>query len=170
VSICLSVRPSAWNYSAPTGRILKRFNIWVFFENLSEALKFYKSLTRITGTLHEDLCTVMTICRPILLGMRNILDKVAQNIKTLILCAINFFQKSQCLGDNVENYWTARQATYTNIIRRMRSDTGYPKLQTGTQNLQYLLIFHGKIGCTNTSQYYVTLCYVALHEERFCIG
>jgi hypothetical protein len=53
LSVCLSVRPSAWNNSAPTGRILTRFNIWVFLENLSKKLKFYKSLTRITGILQK---------------------------------------------------------------------------------------------------------------------
>jgi len=90
---------------------------------------------KITGTLHGELCTFITIYCPILLGMRNILDKGAQKIKTLILCAITFFQKSPCLWDNVENDGAARQATYTNIIRRIRSNTGYPKLQTHTQNL-----------------------------------
>jgi len=31
----LSVCPSAWNNSAPTGRIFMKFDIWEFFENLS---------------------------------------------------------------------------------------------------------------------------------------
>jgi hypothetical protein len=30
----ISVRPPAWNNSAPTGRIFMRFDIWPFFENL----------------------------------------------------------------------------------------------------------------------------------------
>jgi len=38
----MSVHPSAWNNSAPTGRILMKFYIWGFFEN------------RTTGTLLED--------------------------------------------------------------------------------------------------------------------
>jgi hypothetical protein len=42
---------SAWNNSAPTGRIFMKFNIWVFFENLSRKLKFHWNLTRITDTL-----------------------------------------------------------------------------------------------------------------------
>jgi hypothetical protein len=40
-SSCLSVRPSAWNNSAPTGRIFMKFNIRGFFENLSRKLKFH---------------------------------------------------------------------------------------------------------------------------------
>jgi hypothetical protein len=34
------VRPSAWNNSAPTGRIVLKFRIWIFFENLSDICKF----------------------------------------------------------------------------------------------------------------------------------
>jgi hypothetical protein len=40
-----SARPPARNNSASTGRIFMKIYVWVFFENLS----------RITGTLHEDI-------------------------------------------------------------------------------------------------------------------
>ena len=33
-SVCLSVYPTTWNSSAPTGRIFMKFHIWVFFENI----------------------------------------------------------------------------------------------------------------------------------------
>jgi hypothetical protein len=39
-----------------------RYLIRGFFENLSRKLKSHYSLTRITGTLHEDLC-IFTIPR-----------------------------------------------------------------------------------------------------------
>ena len=51
---CLSVCPSAWKNSAPTGRIFMKFDIWLFFENLSREFKVHYNLTRITGILHED--------------------------------------------------------------------------------------------------------------------
>ena len=35
----MSVRPSAWNNSAPTGRIYMKFDIWGFFENVLEKIK-----------------------------------------------------------------------------------------------------------------------------------
>jgi hypothetical protein len=38
--------------------------------------------------------------------------KVVEKIKTHILCSIIFFRKSCRLWDNVENYGTARQATW----------------------------------------------------------
>jgi hypothetical protein len=33
-SFVMSVRPSVWNDSAPTGRSLKKSDIWLFIENL----------------------------------------------------------------------------------------------------------------------------------------
>jgi len=41
----------------PTGRIFMRFNVSVFFENLSRKLKIHENLARIAGTLHEDMGT-----------------------------------------------------------------------------------------------------------------
>ena len=42
LSLYLSVRPSAWNNSVPTGRIFMKFDIWASFETLSR--KFQVSL------------------------------------------------------------------------------------------------------------------------------
>ena len=41
ISFAMSVRPSAWNNSTPTGQIFIQFDISVFFENLSRILKFH---------------------------------------------------------------------------------------------------------------------------------
>ena len=38
----MSVRPSAWNSSAPTGRILMKLDIWAFFENVWKNSSFIK--------------------------------------------------------------------------------------------------------------------------------
>jgi hypothetical protein len=81
VSSCLSVCPSAWNNSAVIGRIF--LNLYLnFFLNILEKFKFHYILTRITGTLHEDVCTVLNITRPFLLGRRNISDRFVEKIKT----------------------------------------------------------------------------------------
>ena len=53
MSVCPSVRPSALNNLSPTGRILMKFDIWVFFENLFRKFKFHWNLTGITGIWHE---------------------------------------------------------------------------------------------------------------------
>ena len=53
ITLCPPVRPFAWNNSATTGRIFMKFDILVFFENVSRKIKFPENLTRITGTLHK---------------------------------------------------------------------------------------------------------------------
>ena len=53
VTFVMSVRLSAWNKAAPTGRIFMKFVIWVHLENLLRNNKFHENMTRITGTLHE---------------------------------------------------------------------------------------------------------------------
>jgi len=44
-------------------------------------------MTRMTGTLHEKLCTFMVICAVILLRMGND-TKVVEEIKTDTLCSV----------------------------------------------------------------------------------
>ena len=47
-----------------------------------------------TGTLHEKLCTFITISRSLPLGMRNLFrTKVAEKIKISVVCPITFFSK-----------------------------------------------------------------------------
>jgi hypothetical protein len=41
ISFVMSVCPSVWDNSAPTGRIFMKFGIWLFFENLSREFKFH---------------------------------------------------------------------------------------------------------------------------------
>jgi hypothetical protein len=93
MSVCLSISASVWNNSAPTSRIFVKFNIWVFFENISRKFKFYCNLTRITGTLHDDLCTFMIISPWILIRIRNVSDtSCGENHYTCFMCN-NIFPK-----------------------------------------------------------------------------
>jgi len=41
ISFIMSVHPSSWNNLIPTGQIFMKFNIYVFFENLSRIFKFH---------------------------------------------------------------------------------------------------------------------------------
>jgi len=43
--------------------ILTKFDIPLFFSNLSTNLKFHQTMRRITAVLYEDLCT-FTLIRP----------------------------------------------------------------------------------------------------------
>ena len=118
--VCLSVCLSAWNNSAPIGRILMKCDIRIFLDKLSIKCKFHYNRTRITGTLHEYLPTLMAVSRSVLFVMRNVSDKSCRE-NTHILLSVNlFFRKSCRLWDNAEKYCTAGQATDNNIIRRKR--------------------------------------------------
>jgi hypothetical protein len=64
MSACLSV----WYNSAPTRRIFRKFVIEDFSKIFLEKFKFRDNLTRITGTLHEEMCTFLKIildCGPV---------------------------------------------------------------------------------------------------------
>jgi hypothetical protein len=51
----LSVFPSAWNISAPAGRIFMKFGIWVFYEKSVVKIQFSLKPDKNNGnTLHED--------------------------------------------------------------------------------------------------------------------
>jgi hypothetical protein len=111
----MSVHPSTWNNTAPTGRIFMKFDIWEFFCNLSRKLMFHWNRTRITGTVHEDQYTFLTISRSVLLRMRNVSDKFAEKIETHILCSVTCFRKSCRVWDNVERYCTGGHAIDENM-------------------------------------------------------
>jgi hypothetical protein len=119
IRFVMSVHLSAWKNSAPTGRIFISFHIWVFSGNLSRKLKLHQFLTIITGTLHEYLCTSMTISRWIILW-EMLQTKVVEEIIIHILCSVAFFPKIVPFMRYIEKYGRAWQATDGNIIRRMR--------------------------------------------------
>ena len=74
--LCLSVRPSAWNDSAPTGRIFVNFYIWEFFSKIRwENQSLINILTWVTGTLREGVCAVVIISQRIFPRVKNVLEK-----------------------------------------------------------------------------------------------
>ena len=53
-----------------------KFDISLFFENVSRKVKLRYNMIRTTGTLHADLSTFMIILRLILLRMRKFQTKL----------------------------------------------------------------------------------------------
>ena len=146
----MSVCPSAWGNSAPTGRIFKKFHL-INFETLQRKFNFHQYLTIITGTLHENRYTFM-ISRLILLRMRNVSEgKIAEKTKnTHFMFNIFFLRKSCRLRENVGKYCRATRANDDNIKwSACALRAGYLRLQTRTKNMQYLLLFHGNNGYAN---------------------
>jgi hypothetical protein len=90
-----SVWQSEWNYTAPTGWIFMKFDIWVFFENLLREFMFYWNLTRITGTLYEDQYTFLIISHYVLLEWEMFQTEIVDKIKTHIVMFSNFFSPSK---------------------------------------------------------------------------
>jgi predicted metallopeptidase len=74
-----------------------QFNTGVILENISRKFKFLSNVSRITATLHEDLCTLMIIRRSVLLRMRSVRDKTVGKIKTYIFGSILFFFENRAV-------------------------------------------------------------------------
>jgi hypothetical protein len=91
---CVCVCPSAWNNFAPTGQIFVKFDICAFFQKLSRILEFNLNLTRITGTLHIDVCTFMIITRWIIFGMRNSSENLCTENQNTHFMFNNFFAEN----------------------------------------------------------------------------
>jgi hypothetical protein len=89
--------PSTWNNSAPTGRIFMKFDIWGLFEYLLRKLKFHYNVTKVTGTLREDLCILMIISLKIVLRVVNILGKICRENKNAHFVLNRHFPKNLAL-------------------------------------------------------------------------
>jgi len=94
-----------------------KFEIWVFFENLS---KIQVSLNSDKNNGYQY--TFLIIPRSLLLRMRNFSHKCCrENQNTRFIFNNAFFspRKSHCLWDNVEKYGATGKATNHNTTRRM---------------------------------------------------
>ena len=85
VSFFMYVCPSAWNNSAPIGRIFIKF--YIIFRKFAEEIQGSKNLTRITRNLHENARTRVILCRRTLLSVTDISDKSCRQNQNF------FFQK-----------------------------------------------------------------------------
>ena len=119
IGFVVNVLLSAWNNSAPTGRIFMKFDIWVFSETLSRKTRFIKSsknnvyCTRRPAHIYDHFSLSWSynekcfrqICR--------------ENKNTYFVCNKFLFRKPCHLWDNAERYCRAGQATDGNSMRRM---------------------------------------------------
>ena len=131
LSVCLSVRQSPWDKSAPTG-----WNcvIFVYFSKIcQENTSFIKVWQEQRLLYNGDQYIFSIISWSVPLRMRNVSDKGRrENRKKHILCSITFFFRKSCrLWDHVEKYCSAGQAT----IWRMHISCCIPK-NTHTHTLR----------------------------------
>ena len=135
-SLRLSVRQHALEQRGSHCTDFHEIDIWVFFENLSRKFKFHWTLTRITGTLHEDRCTFIITSLCILLGMKNISNKIcseSQNtncvFNTVLPKIVPFMTQRGKIWQESDRPQMAIQ--YGACVLR----AGYLRLQTRTQNM-----------------------------------
>ena len=113
----VSVRPPAWNNSAPGGRILRMLDIWAFYENLSRVQVSLKS-EKNNGYFTWRLFTFMTLSRLIILRMRNVLDVRYRENNNIYFMFSNFFPENRAVYDNVEKCSGTRAAANGNMAAR----------------------------------------------------
>ena len=105
------------------------------------------------GYFIRRLMNIFIISRSICLRMRNISDKVVQKITTHILRSVTFFENraiSEIMWKYSENRTGHRWQYGTRVFHAW-----YLRLQTHTQNMQYLLPFYCSNGCTKAPQCHV---------------
>ena len=83
-----SVRPYKWNSSGPTGRIVMKFYIWLFFENPSRKSKMWQEKRVLFMNTHVHLWQYLA---ELFLNWEMFQTKVLEKIKTHILFSITFF-------------------------------------------------------------------------------
>ena len=90
---------SAFNNSAPSGRIFMKFDARVFF------FFFFKSVEKVkislksdknNGTLHEDVCSFVTVSRRILFTVRSVSDSGCRENQNTHFAFNNFLPKTCC--------------------------------------------------------------------------
>jgi hypothetical protein len=120
-------------------------------------VKIHYDVTRTTDTSHEDLWTLMETSRWILLGTRNILDKICTENWKLYLMFNKCFRKWGPFWGNVEKFGRAEQGADDNTTLPMRSACWLIK-PTYAEHV-ILTVSQGNNGHANASQFYVYSCW-----------
>jgi hypothetical protein len=135
-------------------RITKIASHWMGFRENLYLIIFLISVEKIQISLKFNNNDGYFTWRPcwILLEMRCVSDISFRENRQQIICSITLSRKSCLLRDNVEKYYTAEQATYDNIIRRMRISFWIIKATDTHPGYISLLLSHGNNGYANARQ------------------
>jgi len=98
MSVCPSVRKQQLGFHRTDFNKIFYLNI---FLKLAEEVQVSFKFDQIMASLHEDQLTFMIISRSVL-RMKKFPTKVAEKIKTHILCSMKLFENSCYLCDNLE--------------------------------------------------------------------
>jgi hypothetical protein len=106
--VCLSVRPSTWNKSAPTRRIFTNFTIWEFFVILSRKPRFNSNLTKIRFMYVKTWIHLWFLAELFVEG-EIFRTTFAQKIKTPVLMFCDCTKWNECVKCMVKYKLTALQ-------------------------------------------------------------
>jgi len=117
ITFVTSVRPSAWNNSAPIGQFFYDIRYLRIFRISVKKIKVSLKCKKITkGTSHEDQYIFIAISHSFLLRMRNVSDKsCTENQNTHFLFSNFFFFENRAFYGNVEKHSTAGSVTDDNM-------------------------------------------------------
>ena len=124
--VCLPVRPSPWNNSAPTWRILMKYNMRIFHKSVEKIQVSFIS-TRMTGTFTLRPTKIYDVSPNFSYNKECLRQKVADKIKTRISSSITFSENRAVCETTWKKHVTARQATDDNRIQRVRFACWIPK-------------------------------------------
>jgi hypothetical protein len=106
---CPSVCLSAWKTRPPLDGFWWNFILEFYSKICQENPIFRKNPTRITGSIHKDLFTFMTISRWILFRMRNISNKPCrENQSTHFMLSNNFAKYVSFMRKCRKIWWSQR--------------------------------------------------------------
>ena len=138
INFITSVRPSAWNNSAPSGRNFRKFDIWVFFEFLSRKFNFHENLTRVTGTVYENQFTLLIKSRSVLLRIGNASDKSCREKSKHTFCVhkhLNIFSENHAVYEKMwKNIAQRVRPTMTKWRMRIACIDAYGYIYTHTRS------------------------------------
>jgi hypothetical protein len=149
----MSFCPSAWKNSAPSGRILVKFDIWVVFENLSRKSQFSLISNKNNGYFTwRPLHFFGPHLSEFFLEWEIFRTKFVEKIKIHTLCSGTLFENCAVY----EIMWTneVERGRPQMTIWRMRIAYGIPMVTNTHSEYVVLIAFYYNNGCTNAPQCY----------------
>ena len=111
ISFVMSVRVSAWNSSAPTGRIFMKFHIWLFFWTSVEKIQALLKADKNNEYFTWRQIYILIISRSVLLRMKNVSEKsYIENQNTHFTFYNFFFSENRSIYEIIVSKGLPRQA------------------------------------------------------------
>jgi hypothetical protein len=127
----------------------------LIFEYFSKSVEKIEVLSKtdISGTLKEDQynLTFFIISHSVLLRMRNVSEKVAEKIKTHVLCPVTFFFENLAIYEIMWKHFVMPDRPQMTMWR-MRVACWIPRTTSTYSEYVILLLFHCNNGCTKAPQ------------------